>query len=218
MGYSRQEFTMLREQFRVTLMSDDGDPLSCQLHEHKGATGRIALVSDSGDEITSHVAEACNIAEVICSVDRLFSLPRSEIACEELSETVLLRLDVLREYISSAFKNSPHNHYHETDADLLIRPWAGFLKHPSEYVFAHRCLSSWDIDFDEAPISINTDFLAQWDGLKTREKDKKKSELANEIVSVELPPVSDIESFFKACESHLKCLLNPPQKKPEASD
>ena len=192
----------------MALIDDNGEPLSCQLHEHGGATGRIALLSDSGDEITSHVAEACNIADVIFSIDRLLSLPRSEIACEELSETMLLRLDVLREYISSAFKNSLHNHYHENDADLLVRRWAGFLKHPSEYVFAHRCLSTWGVDFDEPPICINSNFLAQWDGLNPRQKDKKKSELANKIVSIELPPIDDIGSFFTECANHLRCLLS----------
>nr|WP_321524906.1 hypothetical protein [uncultured Cohaesibacter sp.] len=207
MGYSKSDFKHLQKQFRIMLIDDNGEPLSCQLHEHHGATGRITILSDTGHELTSHVAEACNIANVISSIDRLLSLPRSEIACEELSETVLLRLDVLREYISSAFKIASHNHYDETAADLLIRRWAGFLKHPSEFVFAHRCLSDWDIDFDKPPIIINTDFLAQWDGLKIREKDRKKSELANAIVTVDLPPIGDIEPFFSASAMHLKRLL-----------
>lgn len=207
MGYSKSDFANLRKELKSSLIGEDGDPLSCQLHEHQGATGRLSLISHNGDEIASHVAEACNIADVISSIDRLFSLPRSEMACWELSETVLLRLDVLREYISSAFKLSAHNHYAETDADLLIRRWAGFLKHPSEFVFAHRCLADWGIDFDEQPIIINTDFLKQWDRLKIHEKDKKKSQLANAIVTVELPPISDIQLFFTASAMHLKCLL-----------
>lgn len=208
MGYSKCEFKQLRELFQVALIDDNGEPLSCQLHEHPEATGRISFVSDTGTEIVSHVAEACNIADIISSIDRLLSMPRSEIACEELSETMLLRLDVLREYISSAFKNSQRNQYQESDADLLIRRWAGFLKHPSEYVFAHRCLSSWGVNFDKPPICINTNFLAQWDELKPKQKDRKKSELANEVVSVELPSANDIEPFFTACADHLKCLLN----------
>lgn len=207
MGYSKSDFKRLREQFRMALMDDNGEPLSCRLHEHQSATGRITLVSDNGDELFSHVAEACNIADVISSIDRLLSLPRSEIACGELSETVLLRLDVLREYVSSAFKISSENQYTETAADLLIRRWAGFLKHPSEFVFAHRCLSDLDVSFVEPPIIINTDFLAQWDGLRIREKDKKKSELANAIVTVDLPSIGDIEPFFSASAKHLKRLL-----------
>ncbi len=207
MGYSKSDFEKLRKEFKISLIGEDGDPLSCQLHEHQGATGRLALISHNGDEIASHVAEACNIADVISSIDRLFSLPRSDIACLELSETILLRLDVLREYISSAFKLSAHNNYVVTDADLLIRRWAGFLKHPSEFVFAHRCLADWELDFDEPPIIINTDFLKKWDGLNIRQKDKQKSELANAIVTVELPPINDIQLFFTASAKHIKCLL-----------
>jgi len=207
MGYSRREFKQLRDQFEVALIDDNGEPLSCQLHDHHGATGRLSLVSESGDEISSHVAEACNIADVINSIDRLLSLPRSDIACSELSETLLLRLDVLREYISAAFRMASHNNYAETNADMLIRRWAGFLKHPSEFVFAHRCLSDWDIDFVDVPIVIDTVFLSRWDGLNIREKDKRKSELANTIVTVALPPIADIEPFFEASASHLNSLL-----------
>lgn len=210
MGYSKNDYKRLKESFRAALIDESGQPLSCQLHEHRGATGRISLFSASGDEIASHVAEACNIADVISSIDRLLKIPRSEIACEELSETLLLRFDVLREYIYAAFKLSPQNEYKESNSDLIIRRWAGFLKHPSEYVFAHRCLSSWNIDFEEPPICIDTNFLAQWDGLKPKEKDRKKAALANKVVLVEIPPISDIEPFFLSCADHLKSLLGRP--------
>jgi len=144
---------------------------------------------------------------VIKSIERILSLPRSNVACEEMSEVLLLRLDVLREYLVAAIKRQEGATYMETEADRVIRRWAGFLKHPSDFVFAHSCLSSWEIFFDPAPVDIDCAFLANWDGLKPYERDQKKSDLAHSIVRVQLPQVSKIEAFFESAMNHLQNLV-----------
>lgn len=207
MGYSKSDFHELETALTSALINENDEPLSCQLHDHLGATGRLLFISESGKEIGSHVAEACNIADIISSIERLFKLPRSNIACEELSEILLLRLDVLREYISSSFKSTFPDRYTESEHDKIIRRWAGFLKHPCDYVFAHRCLSDLNIEFDEPPIIIDTQFLVGWDKLNGPEKDKEKSKLAHKVVSVDLPSVNEIKPFFNSSADHIKVLL-----------
>ncbi len=206
MPYNKADFLRLREAFRNSLVAD-GEPISCRLHDADNSHGLLTLVMPDGEHLPLHVAEACNIANVIKSIERILSLPRSNVACEEMSEVLLLRLDVLREYLVAAIKRQEGATYMETEADRVIRRWAGFLKHPSDFVFAHSCLSSWEISFDPAPIDIDCAFLANWDDLKPYERDRKKSDLAHSIVRVQLPQVSKVESFFQSSAKHLQELL-----------
>lgn len=205
--YSLRTFRTIRKHLCETLLDHEGEPISCRLYEARDAHGVIALETESGGLETFHVAEACNIASVIASIDRILSLPRSNIACAELAEVLILRLDVLREYIRATTNGWPGTGYAETPADQTIRRWAGFLKHPSEFVFAHRCFATWGIDFDEPFVEINGDFLAEWDRLSSKARDAKKSELAHEMVEVVLPPLSLIVEFFEASGEHLRRLV-----------
>ncbi len=102
-------------------------PCPVVLYESPSVHGALIVQFDDGVEDHYHVAEACNIAAVINSVRRILSLPRSEIACEEMSEVLILRLDVLREYIRATVETSHKGSYSESEADKMIRRWAGFL-------------------------------------------------------------------------------------------
>ncbi|MGO7906877.1 hypothetical protein ELG83_24770 (plasmid) [Rhizobium leguminosarum] len=206
MAYSKADFRTLTQQLHQSLIAQNGEPLSCELYATPFSHGSITVEYDNGDQ-DHHVAEACNIAAVISSIGRILSLPRSNIACEEMSEVLLLRLDVLREYIRAAIETAHKGTYSETDADRMVRRWAGFLKHPSEYVFAHRCLSSTGTTFDPPAIEINCAFLASWDKLKLYERDQKKSDLAHQIVSVNFPSIAKIDAFFKATANHINKLI-----------
>lgn len=206
MAYNKADFLRLREVFRDSLVAN-GEPISCRLHEADNSHGLLTLVMPDGEHLPLHVAEACNIASVIKSIERILCLPRSNVACEEMTEVLLLRLDVLREYMVAAIRRQEGAIYMETEADRVIRRWAGFLKHPSDFVFAHSCLSSWEISFDPAPIDIDCAFLATWDGLKPHERDRKKSDLAHSIVRVKLPHLSKIEEFFESSKKHLQDLV-----------
>lgn len=188
-------------------MDENDEPLSCVLYEAPSLHGALIVQFEDGAEDEYHVAEACNIATVINSVSRILSLPRSEIACEEMTEVLLLRLDVLREYIRATFEISHAGHYSETDSDKMIRRWAGFLKHPSDYVFAHRCLSSEGATFEPPVIDIDCDFLSRWDNLKLKERDRMKADLRSQIVTVRLPAVPKLEEFFISCAAHLNKLI-----------
>lgn len=207
MAYSKEDFRRLRAKLRETLILRDGSPLSCSLHEAEHAHGLLTLILPDGEHMPLHVAEACNIADIVSSVDRILALPRSNVACRDMAEVLLLRLDVLREYIAAAVKRHEGLCYGETEADRVIRRWAGFLKHPSEYVFAHRCLSSWEIAFDPPAIRIDCSFLRGWDALKQSERDLKKTDLAHHVVEVHLPAVEQIEKFLEAASSHLEALI-----------
>ncbi|TBD43456.1 MULTISPECIES: hypothetical protein [Rhizobium] len=207
MAYEKADFQRLKARLSETLTDDTGDPLSCLLHEAPHSHGLLNLSFGDGERGFSHVAEACNIANVITSIERILSLPRSNIACEEMAEVLLLRLDVLREYIYTANKRSQSVQYAETEADRVIRRWAGFLKHPSDYVFAHSCFSDLEISFDPPAIDIDCAFLASWDSLKIGERDQRKAELAHQLVIVRLPEIGKIEAFFKSSADHLKLLI-----------
>ncbi len=205
-AYTKTDFVKLRSSLREKLIGEDNEPLSCQLYDAPSSKGSLSLEFEDGSSELFHVAEACNIAKVIASVDRILSLPRSNIACEELSEVLLLRLDVLREYVETTFKNTHGGQYKQTEADKVIRRWAGFLKHPCDYVFAHRC-SPWELEFDEPTIEINCDFLASWDTFNSKVRDEKKSELANQAVSVTLPETLKLDAFFHSTADHLRKLI-----------
>jgi len=207
MAYNKSDFRTLHSALRNTLIANDGQPLSCLLHDMDHPHGLITLQLPDGAFEPLHVAEACNIANVIKSVERILTLPRSNIACQEMTEVLLLRLDVLREYLLAAIRRYDGLSYLETEADRAVRRWAGFLKHPSDFVFAHSCLSAWEISFDPSPINIDCAFLASWDGLKAHERDNKKSDLAHGIVRVQLPDVRKIEAFFQSSAKHLQDLL-----------
>lgn len=188
-------------------MDENNEPLSCVLYESPSVHGALIVQFDDGVEDHYHVAEACNIAAVINSVRRILSLPRSEIACEEMSEVLILRLDVLREYIRATVETSHKGSYSESEADKMIRRWAGFLKHPSDYVFAHRCLSSDGVTYEPPAIEIDCAFLTRWDSLKPRERDMMKADLKNQIVTVGLPAVDQIEAFLTSSAQHINELI-----------
>ncbi|MEI3807600.1 hypothetical protein V6R85_24060 [Agrobacterium sp. CCNWLW32] len=207
MVYNKADFRILKDKFSQSLVTQYGEPLSCELYGASFSHGALAIETQHGDAHEIHVAEACNIAAVISSIGRILSLPRSDIACEEMSEVLLLRLDVLREYIRSAVETSHEGAYTESNADMTIKRWAGFLKHPSDYVFAHRCLSSPEVTYEPPTIEIDCAFLTAWDKLKRGERDQKKSDLAHRVVSVKLPDVGKIEAFFSSCADHINKLI-----------
>lgn len=211
MTYDRADFQRLKTKLRETLRSPtSGEPLSCQLHDAPFSHGMLGFEFEDGEVGLSHVAEACNIASVIMSIERILGVPRSNIACKELSEVLLLRLDVLREYVCTAAKRSPKGRYSESEADQVIRRWAGFLKHPSDYVFAHSCFSSWELPPESPLIEIDCAFLATWDSLRLNQnqRDQKKRDLAHQLVSVKLPDVTKIEAFFESSANHLISLID----------
>lgn len=208
MGFSLQDFRDLKAHFQETLYTRNGEAVSCQLYGCTNATGSLSLVYDGFEDEHLHVAEACNIASVIGSIIRLLSLPRSNVACEELSEILLLRLDILREYIHAAIKGTEACQYKPNDSDKVIQRWAGFLKHPCQYVFAHQCFATWEVALLPDVVEINSQFLAQWEGLSKKERDKRKTELAHVIVLVTLPDVQLITEFFHSCADHVDMLIH----------
>lgn len=213
MAYNKADFQRLKATLSETLTDDTGELLSCLLHETPHSHGLLNLTFGDGEYEFLHVAEACNIASVITSIKRILSLPRSNVACEEMAEVLLLRLDVLREYISAAIKRSQQStQYAETEADRVIRRWAGFLKHPNDYVFAHSCFFDLEVSFDPPAIEIDCAFLANWDNLDKRKRDQRKSELAHRLVIVRLPGIEEIEAFFTSSADHLKGLIAADSK------
>ena len=207
MAYSKAEFRILREKFQKTLIDQNNEPLSCALYDAPSLHGSLVVQHDNGVPEHYHVAEACNIAAVISSIGRILSLPRSEVACEEMSEILILRLDVLREYIRATLETAHKASFSETDPDKMIKRWAGFLKHPFDYVFAHRCLPSDGVSYDPPAIEIDCAFLTSWDSLKQRERDRKKTDFKNQIVTVKLPEVSKLEAFFMSSADHINKLI-----------
>ncbi|MDU0343188.1 hypothetical protein [Bosea rubneri] len=205
MGYSRSQFRELKAEFDTALLDADGDPRSCRLYDVEMVEGDFKESDDLAAVLHQlHIPEACNIAAVISSVQRLLSLPRSEVACRELSEVLITSLDMLRENIRDAVGHAAG--YQETDADRVIRRWAGFLKHPRQYVFAHRCFDGSELgDLDR--IEIDTEFLTSWDQLNARERDRKKAELARKFTVAKLPAVSELTNFFVSCAGHLDLLI-----------
>lgn len=203
MGYSRTEFRELKAAFDAALLGTDGEPKSCRLYDDD--LEEIEISDDLASMLRQfHIPEACNIAGVISSIQRLLGLPRSDVACSELSEVLIISLDMLRENIRDAVGDRG---YLESDADRSIRRWAGFLKHPRNYVFAHRCFDDDDELEALKPIKIDTEFLAAWDQLRTREKDRKKAELARNFVVATLPAVPELTNFFASCATHLDLLI-----------
>lgn len=208
MGYDRSDFKEIRQALRSALLVDDNEPIACQLHEALESPGRVELQHELLSETIDHVAEACNIAELISSTDRLLSLPRSNVACSDLSDLLILNLDLMREYIRASYRGRQNLTYMETEADSVIRRWAGFIKHPQEFVFAHKCLSDLVVHFDQEVVQIDSEFLSLWDGLTNAEKDRNKRALANCFVSIQIPRVEAIQDFFHSSSVHLKRLIN----------
>lgn len=205
--YNRADFRRLLAKLDASLIAPESGPLSCLLHEAPYSHGLVNVSFTQSDYHFPHAAEACNIASVIGSIRRILSLPRSNVACEEMAQVLLLRLDVLREYISAAIKRSQRVRYLETSAELCIRRWAGFLKHPSDYVFACTCFTDLDAVFDPPAVEIDCEFLAAWDRFNPAERDKRKRDLAHRMVSVRMPEVEKIEVFFEASAIHLQQLV-----------
>ena len=201
--YTLNDFKMLRMNFRTCLVrSDTADPLICGLYECENAPGAVEFEFDDGSS-EIHVAEACNVAAVVNSVDRILSLPRSTVACEDLAEVFLLRLDVLREYVRDLI---PSDQYRETANEQLIRCWAGFLKHPRGFVLAHRCVMDWD-DIEDALV-LDGDAVVAFSKLGSNaKKDAEKDKFRNEPVKVDLPTSEQIISFFHDCKSRMETAI-----------
>lgn len=158
--YSYKDFKFLKRAFCDSLFRDSR-PLSCKLY-------------DQHPEF--HIPEACNIANILFAIKRILTLPRSNTACNDLSETLILQLDVLREYIHNMFEHDGYKDktkYNPTDFDKTIKIWAGFIKHPKKTVFAHRC----NIAVPE--ITIDTNFLKSWEEQKLSftKKDNEKEKI-----------------------------------------
>lgn len=201
--YSLDEFRMLKAGFRAKLIAPaTNEPLICNLHECMNVPGTIIINYADGTS-DRHVAEACNVAAIVNSVDRLLSLPRSTVACEDLSEVLLLRLDVLREYVRDLI---PYETSTEAAAEKLIRAWAGFLKHPRGFVLAHRCIVDW-VDFEET-VELDNNAVINFSELgNNAQKDLAKDKFRNEPVRVSLPTVAEIEQFFEvSCKRMQKAI------------
>ncbi|GGA31804.1 MULTISPECIES: hypothetical protein [Rhodobacterales] len=198
--YSLDEFRTLKAGFRAKLKAPaSNEPLICNLHECMNAPGAIEIRYADGTSV-SHVAEACNVAAIVNSVDRLLSLPRSTVACEELSEVLLLRLDVLREYVRDLI---PYETDTEAASEKLIRAWAGFLKHPRGFVLAHRCIVDW-ADFEET-VALDNSAVIDFSELRSmRDKDREKDRFRNAPVRVSLPTVAELEEFFEVSCTRMK--------------
>jgi len=181
---------------------ETAEPLICGLHECANTPGAVEFEFDDGSS-EIHVAEACNVAAVVNSVDRILSLPRSTVACEDLAEVLLLRLDVLREYVRDLI---PSDLYGETAHEELIRCWAGFLKHPRGFVLAHRCIMDWgDI---EGALVLDDDAVVAFSKLGSNaKKDTEKDKFRNEPVKVALPTSEQIISFFHDCKLRMETAI-----------
>lgn len=202
--YALNDFKTLRTSFRTCLVSSEtDDPLICGLYECENTPGAVEFVFDDGSS-EIHVAEACNVAAVVNSVDRILSLPRSTVACEDLAEVLLLRLDVLREYVRDLI---PSDRYSETAHEELIRCWAGFLKHPRGFVLAHRCVVDWG-DIEDALV-LDGDAVVAFSKLGSiAKKDKEKDKFRNEPVKVALPTCDQIVMFFHDCKTRMETAID----------
>jgi len=198
--YSLNDFKALKTCFRAKLTSPvSNEPLICNLHECPNAPGAIEIRYDDGST-DYHVAEACNVASIVSSVDRLLSLPRSSLACEDLSEVLLLRLDVLREYIRDLI---PYETTKEASSETIVRAWAGFLKHPRGFVLAHRCIVDW-AEFDET-IQLDNSAVIDFSNLRRNtEKDSAKDRFRNVPVRVYLPAIAELEDFFDVSSQRMQ--------------
>lgn len=195
--YDKDDFRNLSETLKKALY-DAGEPLSCLWHNAIDNFDHLIVEYDDGDRET-HVAEACNLAAVVSGMERLLSLPKSHIACSELSEIILLQFDVLREYLRDAV---PTGGLPETQNELVIRLWAGFLKHPRQLVSAHRC--DWIPSDDDTPV-VGTDTLLAWDTAlkaarnRNAKRDELKRQYENRVATIQLPEVSFLVQFLKDC-------------------
>ena len=204
MTYTLKDFAAFRAAFDEKLKLETGEPMSCALYDCVPAPETISVVDGKVLVTDFHIAEACNIADLVTSTARILSLPRSNVACEDLSEIFLVQLDILREYIRAA---SPPVRYIETETDKSIRAWAGFIKHPKDYVFAHRCLADLHDVLEPDPVVVDSEFLRSWDRLSGKEKDQRKSDLAHRTVVVELPESREVLDFIDACATHLSQMI-----------
>lgn len=200
--YTKQDFQAFRASLKTQLESTSGEPLICDLYECENAPGAVTIeYPDGSTEL--HVAEACNVAAVVKSVELILSLPKSTVDCEDLSEVMLLRLDVLREYVRDLL---PSSDYEETEAEKLIRWWAGFLKHPRGFVLAHRCLGDWE--GVEGALVLDREVVKKFRQIPSvQEKDRAKGEYRNKPVKVMLPTVDEIDDFFSACRRHMELAI-----------
>lgn len=200
--YSKEDFNHIRASLKALLKSPSGEPVICELYTCENAPG-AATVQYADGTTSLHVAEACNVAGVINSLERIVSLPRSNIACEELSEVMLLRLDVLREYIRD-LRDYPNSA--EARAEAMIRWWAGFLKHPRGFVLAHRCFGAFDEV--EGSVILNTEAVERFSNIRgNAQKDAAKDKYRNQPVKVVLPSVGEIEEFFRECRHRMQLAI-----------
>lgn len=197
--YSLLEFKNLKVAIKEKLMlANSSEPLICGLHQCLNAPGCVEIQYGNGNS-EFHVAEACNVAAVVNSIERLLSLPRSNVACEDLSEVLLLRLDVLREYVRDLI---PYDTSQEDASEKRVRAWAGFLKHPRGFVLAHKCIVDWD-NFPETVQLDNNAVIAFCELGSNNRKDQAKDQYKNVPVRVELPSVAEIEEFFDICSKRM---------------
>ncbi|MDR6871146.1 hypothetical protein J2Y55_002154 [Bosea sp. BE125] len=207
MSYSLNDFKELLKNFNGELNDADGEPLSCQLYESSNSDPVLNSNHEEIHGLVDHNPVACNIADIIASISRILALPRSNVACNELSAVLIVMLDLLRENIMAAVRFSGNIPYEPTRDDDNIRRWAGFIKHPKECVFAHRCFD--DIPSISAlnPIVVDSDFLSNWDTLNSKQKDREKSEMARHLVVTKLPDTEQIIRFFRSCANHIQRLI-----------
>ncbi|RNF33372.1 hypothetical protein A7A09_016565 [Paracoccus methylarcula] len=116
---------------------------------------------------------------------------------------MLLRLDVLREYIRDLLGDT---YTQEQDAERLVRNWAGFLKHPRGFALAHRCDFEWEDA--EGILRLDNEAVKEFGRIRQNDdKDRAKEKYRNNPVEVILPTVDEIESFFKVCQNRMQAAI-----------
>lgn len=203
--YDLEDFHVMRDAMASRLY-DGEEPVCCAWHAQPEKFDHLVVAWEDGDEET-HVAQACNVASIIAGIERLLALPRSHVACASLSEILLLQFDILREYVRDSVQDSA---FVEEKNETIIRLWAGFLKHPRQFISTHRC--DWLIDEEVAAV-VDTSFLLQWDDElkgarnKNAKRDAMKQGYSNTVAEVHLPEVRDLTQFITTTGERILKLL-----------
>ena len=207
--YTLEDFRNMRDALDRLLFDDAKQPNICGLYNLENLGEREGTL-ELGEFIHSSIA--CNLASIVQSIDRILQLPRSQIACEQLTEVLILRCDVLRETIRAASKDTFKS---ETANETNVRLWSGFLKHPDRFVFAHKCFGNLEIDFYK--FVIDDGVLKDWadKGKNSRPKKKRfklaaeeKARFANKLVRVSYPSPASLIDFFKDTRDRIKHVIS----------
>ena len=183
-------------------LNEEGEPISCRLHELTGPDGHHCL--------------GCNFAENIEGLEAICSalLCNSDLQDRDRIKTILSWLNPIVDSCMHIWNvaGCDNEKFHEAFKNFnLVSRWMNFFKHPKAFLFTHHATYGFEKADSGVAVTIDCEFVKKFFGGGRRNVDLAKNLENKPDVHVRLPdPVKLVSGFCEDFEDFLTFVESKP--------